>query len=71
MSFAPGYWTPYALSGNVPDGNNIGSYHLICYLPSGMKETGVFIGGDGQAVPPVSPYVNDGNPIPGVYREIG
>jgi hypothetical protein len=71
MSFAPGYWTPYALSGNVPGGNNIGSYHLICYLPPGMKETGGFIGGDGNAVPAVSPYVNDGNPIPGVYRVIG
>lgn len=71
MTFAAGYWTPYAMSGNLDGGNNIGSYHLICYLPPGMKETGGFIGGDGKAVPAEYPYVVAGNPIPGVYREIG
>jgi len=70
-SYAPGYWTPYALAGAVPGGNNLGSYHLICYLPPGMKETGGFIRGDGNAVPAAYPFLDSGNPIPGVYRVIG
>jgi hypothetical protein len=69
-TIAPGYWAPYA-SKTVPSNTKLGEYYLLCYLPSGMKATGEYIGGDGAPVVAGPPFLNGGAPIPGVYRVIG
>ena len=49
------YFRPYALEGNMPDGTNLGSWHLACSLPSpppgyagSYGESSEYIGGSGE-----------------------
>lgn len=70
QTIAAGYWAPYA-STTVASNTKLGDYYLLCYLPSGMKTTGEYVGADGALVPPTAPWVNNGAPIPGVYPAIG
>ncbi|HZQ88944.1 MAG TPA: hypothetical protein VFA42_02960 [Gaiellaceae bacterium] len=44
---AQGYWSPYAVKGNVTGGTNVGSYHLVCNLAAGQAAGQQFAGGDG------------------------
>jgi hypothetical protein len=43
---AAGYWSPYAET-SIPTETKIGSYYLLCNLPSTMKPTGDFVLQDG------------------------
>ena len=44
---AAGYWSPYAVKGNVSGGTNVGGYHLVCNLASGQAAGQQFASGDG------------------------
>ncbi|MGH2933752.1 MAG: hypothetical protein ACRDL2_04460 [Gaiellaceae bacterium] len=43
-----GYWSPYAVAGNVDGGTNIGGYHLVCNLGSGQSASDSSLGGAGE-----------------------
>lgn len=43
-----GYWSPYAVPGNVAGGTNIGGYHLTCNLASGQSASDSSLGGAGE-----------------------
>jgi len=43
-----GYWSPYAVPGNVDGGTNVGSYHLVCNLASGQSASDSTLGGAGE-----------------------
>jgi hypothetical protein len=45
-----GEWLPDALPGNVPGGDNIGSYHLACNPPAGAQPTGLYLGDGGDTL---------------------
>jgi hypothetical protein len=42
------YFEPAAILGNVEGGTNIGAYHLVCKVPSGLQKTGAVLGGSGE-----------------------
>lgn len=46
-----GFWTPDAVAGNVPGGDNIGAYHLVCNLPSGLAQTDQLLDDGGNVIP--------------------
>jgi hypothetical protein len=43
-----GYWTPYAVQGNVDGGTNIGGFHLACNLASTQSVSTSTLGGAGE-----------------------
>jgi hypothetical protein len=42
------YFEPAAILGNVEGGTNIGAYHLVCKIPSGLAKTDAMLGGSGE-----------------------
>ena len=44
---AQGYWSPYAVKGNVTGGTNVGGYHLVCNLAAGQAAGQQFETDDG------------------------
>jgi len=42
-----GYWSPYAIAGNVSGGTNIGGYHLVCNLATGQAASQQLVTDDG------------------------
>lgn len=66
---AQGYWSPYAVSGNVAGGTNIGSYHLVCNLATGQSAGGSLLDESGRLIgPTVAPVFKS---IVGVYPVAG
>lgn len=55
---ALGYWLPSAVAGNVPGGDNLGAYHLLCNPPAEMKPTGWYVDDSGEpsTLPQAGPY---------------
>jgi hypothetical protein len=47
-----GYWSPYALPGNVDGGTNIGGFHLACNLTGDQKPTGGLVDDEGTGWTP-------------------
>jgi hypothetical protein len=45
---AAGYWSPYAVAGNVDGGTNVGGFHLSCNLVSGQAVTQGSVTTDGS-----------------------
>jgi hypothetical protein len=43
-----GYWSPYAVQGNVDGGTNVGGYHLTCNLASSQSAGDSTLGGAGE-----------------------
>jgi hypothetical protein len=64
-----GYWSPYAVPGNVAGGTNIGAYHLACNLTSGQSVADTTLGAAGEL------YAADSKQelqdVPGHYAVIG
>ena len=52
--FAAGYWQPFAVSGKVTGGTNVGNYHLTCNLAAGQSVADVhgYVGGGGTVYGP-------------------
>jgi hypothetical protein len=42
------YFEPIALLGTIEGGTNIGAYHLVCKVPSGLQKTDALLGGSGE-----------------------
>jgi len=64
-----GYWSPYAVAGNVAGGTNIGGYHLTCNLASGQSASDSTLGGAGETYGAgAKPDVSN---VPGHYAIIG
>ena len=61
-----GYWYPYAVSGKVDGGTNVGDYHLTCNIAATQSVSKTsFVGGDGTVLG--SAYAG----VLGVYPMIG
>jgi hypothetical protein len=67
-----GYWSPYALTGNVDGGTNVGGFHLECNPPAAETAFAsidvapeLYVGGDGSMIGSVA----DG--LPGYYPFAG
>jgi len=60
-----GYWQPFAISGHVAGGTNVGTtahpYHLVCNLSGSQADTGKYVDNDGELMPSVFAGV------PGIY----
>lgn len=64
-----GYWTPYAVQGNVAGGTNIGAYHLVCNLATTQSVGDSTLGGAGETDGPgVKPNVTN---VAGYYPIVG
>jgi hypothetical protein len=55
---ALGMWVPYAEAGNVPGGDNIGSYHLVCNPDPSLNPTGSYVDNNGAALDPGSAHAS-------------
>lgn len=64
-----GYWSPYAVAGNVAGGTNIGGYHLTCNLASGQSASDSTLGGAGETYGAAEK--SDVSDLPGHYAIIG
>jgi hypothetical protein len=63
---AAGYWTPYAVAGNVNGATNIGEFHLMCNLTrTTLHATGAFADDAGATWP--ASFAT----IPGLYPIVG
>lgn len=69
---AAGYWSPYAIKGNVAGGTNVGGYHLVCNLVSGQAVTqGAAVTTDGSAAGAEAEATNAVQGVPGWYPVAG
>lgn len=66
---AAGYWSPYAIKGNVAGGTNVGGYHLVCNLVGQQSVTSTSVTTDGS--PSGSDAVNAVKNQPGWYPVAG
>jgi len=64
-----GYWSPYAVPGNVAGGTNIGGYHLTCNLATGQSASDSTLGGAGETYG--SGAKSDVSAVPGHYAIVG
>ncbi|HEY5098834.1 MAG TPA: hypothetical protein VII54_02135 [Gaiellaceae bacterium] len=64
-----GYWSPYAVPGNVAGGTNIGGYHLTCNLASGQSASDSTLGGAGETYGASDKSVV--SDVPGHYAIVG
>jgi hypothetical protein len=64
-----GYWTPYAVQGNVAGGTNIGGYHLACNLASTQSASDSTLGGAGETDGPGAKQ--DVTNVAGYYPIVG
>ena len=64
-----GYWSPYAIPGNVAGGTNIGSYHLTCNLATGQSASDSTLGGAGETYG--AGEKSDVSDVPGHYSIVG
>jgi len=64
-----GYWSPYAVPGNVDGGTNIGGYHLVCNLATGQSAGDSTLGGAGETLGPSTKQ--DVQNVPGHYPVVG
>ena len=64
-----GYWSPYAVPGNVAGGTNVGGYHLTCNLASTQSAGDSTLGGAGETYGAgAKSEVSD---VPGHYPIVG
>lgn len=64
-----GYWSPYAVPGNVAGGTNIGGYNLVCNLASAQSVGDSTLGGAGEVYGAgVKQELED---VPGHYSVVG
>ncbi len=52
---AEGEWSPVAIAGTVPGGDDVGGYHLACNPPVSLAPTGRYVGDGGDVVSVASP----------------
>lgn len=64
-----GYWSPYAVAGNVAGATNIGAYHLACNLATGQSAGTSTLGGAGEVIGADAKTAVTG--VPGFYPIIG
>lgn len=64
-----GYWSPYAVPGNVAGGTNIGGYHLSCNLATGQSASDSSLGGAGETYG--AGDKPDVSGVPGHYSIVG
>jgi hypothetical protein len=64
-----GYWSPYAVQGNVAGGTNVGGYHLTCNLASTQSAGDSTLGGAGETYG--AGEKSDVSDVPGHYPIVG